>query len=421
MPLGLTASNALRQLVGFARGRYPGQLIVQLTDACNARCPQCGMRTTNHYPRSRLDPTTARRIIDAAASRGVSALSFTGGEPFLYQQDLVELVRYAVSRGIPLTRTGTNGFMFMGADRPDFDQRIGRLARSLKRAGLYTLWISLDSWDPERHERLRGLPGVVEGVRRALPIFHAAGLYPAANLGINRQVAAGDGLDLYHQMLEGFRRFYRRVIGLGFTMANACYPMSLDPQHPALEAVYAATSPARLVQFDSGERTQVFRALMQAVGEFRPRIRIFSPRCSLYALAAQHDRAVGASRLSYPCRGGREFLFVDSRDGDTYPCGYRGRENLGKLWDLPPGDPDGTRPCHACDWECWRDPSQLLGPLVDLFSRPSRFATRWLRDREFMRLWREDLRYYAACDYFDGSLPPAHERLSAFQSSPAAT
>ena len=91
--------------------RVPGQVVVQITDRCNARCPQCGMRATESFTRSTLATDAIKRIIDAAASRGVQAISFTGGEPLLDLPRLVELIRYAGDAGIPYIRTGTNGFM----------------------------------------------------------------------------------------------------------------------------------------------------------------------------------------------------------------------------------------------------------------------------------------------------------------------
>lgn len=61
--------------------RIPGQLVVQVTDRCNATCPQCGMRVSRVFPRSRLELGRLFSIIDAAAEKGIQALSFTGGEP----------------------------------------------------------------------------------------------------------------------------------------------------------------------------------------------------------------------------------------------------------------------------------------------------------------------------------------------------
>ena len=62
----------------------------------------------------------ARRIIDAAVKKGVGALSFTGGEPFLYIDELVSLIDYAGKAGIEYIRTGTNGYIFLNSERTDF-------------------------------------------------------------------------------------------------------------------------------------------------------------------------------------------------------------------------------------------------------------------------------------------------------------
>ena len=45
--------------------------------------------------------------------------------------------------------------------------------------------------------------------------------------------------------------------------------------------------------------------------------------------------------------------------------------------------------------------SVLLGPVMDLLRHPTAFLGRLRHDREFMRLWYEDLRYYAACNFFE--------------------
>jgi molybdenum cofactor biosynthesis enzyme MoaA len=91
--------------------------VVQITDRCNARCPQCGMRVTESFARSTLATDAIKRMIDAAACRGVQAISFTGGEPLLDLPRLVELIRYAGDAGIPYIRTGTNGFMLTNREK----------------------------------------------------------------------------------------------------------------------------------------------------------------------------------------------------------------------------------------------------------------------------------------------------------------
>jgi len=113
------------------------------------------MRVTEPFRRSTLQLDAVKRMIDHAAENGVNAISFTGGEPFLFFDDIMELVGYAGGAGIKYTRTGTNGFIFMHSDKPDFYSRIRRIAEGVAASGLYTFWISLDSAVPSLHEKYR--------------------------------------------------------------------------------------------------------------------------------------------------------------------------------------------------------------------------------------------------------------------------
>jgi MoaA/NifB/PqqE/SkfB family radical SAM enzyme len=411
--------TSVKHFFPFLGGRVPGQLIIQYTDKCNARCPQCSMRVTEPFRRSTMERDTVKRMIDHAAENGVNALSFTGGEPLLFFDDIMELVTYAGEAGIKYTRTGTNGFMFMHSDKPDFYPRIRRLAEGIAASGLYTFWISIDSAVPFLHEQMRGLPGVIEGIGKALPVFAEYGIYPSANLGINRNTggvfhssAETSSLQFYESFKEAFNKFYRAVIDLGFTMVNACYPMSVDADDAGgLNAVYGATSGASLIQFNGQERALVFKALFDTIPEYRSKIRIFSPRTSLYSLIRQYT--VDES-YCFSCRGGIEFFFVNASDGNTYPCGYRGTDNLGKFWELDFKKLDKKTECRRCDWECFRDPSELSGPLRTLFGNPGNFLERVFKDTAYMKLWLDDLRYFTACNLFNGRTAPDYKKMSAF-------
>ena len=120
------------------------------------------------------------------------------------------------------------------------------------------------------------------------------------------------------------------------------------------------------------------------------------------------------SSRAFGCRGGVDFFFIDAQAGDTYPCGYRGHENMGKFWDL---DLNAIRPegaCRRCDWECFRDPSELCAPFLQVLHAPARLLGKMRGDERYRRLWIEDLRYYHACELFDGRRPPRPERLRRF-------
>ena len=150
------------------------------------------------------------------------------------------------------------------------------------------------------------------------------------------------------------------------------------------------------------------KALLETVPEFRSRLWIISPLTSLYALCKQYSND---SERSYPCRGGIDYFFVDSKEGNTYPCGYRGNENLGKFWDLDTNALNTRATCYQCDWECFRDPSELFGPLLHGRSNPLELFRKIRHDHEYFRLWLSDLKYSRACDFFDGRKPPDLNRL----------
>ncbi|MBN2311620.1 MAG: radical SAM protein [Candidatus Hydrogenedentes bacterium] len=416
-------SPLMQGLRTFLAGRAPGQLVIQYSDACNARCPQCELRATNRFRRSQIPTDEMKRMIDAAVRNGVQALSFTGGEPFLHTDELIELVHYAGEAGIPYIRTGTNAFFLRNADEAGWEARVRGLAEALAATRLYTLWISIDSCDAAVHEEMRGLDGVVRGIERALPIFHECGIYPAANLGINRntpgrwEACTPDGQcdpeALYELFRTGFARFYRFVTGLGFTMANTCYPMSVEAAaEPDLVSVYGASSVDPVVSFTGQEKAAVFRALLDTIPLFRPELRIFSPLCSVYALARHYGDGV---TTGYPCRGGAEFFFVDAKSAHTFPCGFRGSEDLGPYGEalVPPRGPAPA--CRACDWECFRDPSDLLGPFLELRHNPFALGKRLLADPAFGRLWCSDVRYARACGFFSGRQAPDTGALRRFR------
>jgi MoaA/NifB/PqqE/SkfB family radical SAM enzyme len=404
-------------------------LIIQLTDRCNATCPQCGMNIHQRYARHRLARDDVRRMIDAAAQRGVAALSFTGGEPLMVMKDLVALIHHAGAAGIPFIRTGTNGFCFRSPEKPGFSDRIHRLAETLAATPLRNFWISIDAADPPTHERMRGFRGVIRGIEKAIPIFHAYGLYPSANLGINRNLngrpaipflAPGDPatggvpVDVFRQRLhEGFGHFFRFVAGLGFSIANVCYPMSIDEEThgESLNAVYGATAASAIVSFSDREKGHLFDVLRQSIAENRSHLRIFTPLCALEALQRQFRRG----ERGYSCRGGKDFFFVDAVKGHAFPCGYRGDDDMGPFRSGAARTSAGAGDCFACEWECFRDPSELGGPLLDMLQHPLHGLRLWRAYPQRFQIWLTDLRYYRDCDFFDGRRPPKYDRLRRYR------
>jgi hypothetical protein len=302
------------------------------------------------------------------------------------------------------------------ATADSYMEDLRRFVKALTETGIRNFWISMDSADTETHETIRGLCGVVEGIQKALPVFHAHGLYPAANLGINRNIAGSpitpaagteDEQRFFEAFKKGFADFFSKAISLGFTMANICYPMGSGQTGLAGEKpVYGAISGDQTVNFSPAELRLIFKALLEVIPRFRNQIRIFTPLSTLYALS-QPDK----SHL-FPCLGGIRYFFADSKDGHYYPCGYRGDEDLGADLDAAVRQTRRSKPsCKKCHWECFSDPSQLFGIARYLVRHPVRgvfrkeFTTGKQGDPVMLKLWLEDIKYYMRHDFFDGRRP----------------
>jgi MoaA/NifB/PqqE/SkfB family radical SAM enzyme len=142
------------------RGR-PRQVVVQLTDRCNARCPQCGMNVTRGGVRGDLDEAAARRIVDHCARLGVSALSFTAAT--LWPPTVVRGARLCRPRGIAYQRTGTTA-----GRSPVAEARISRSGERLGRNLVRSRCAILDQpgFRPTRPPRGGRGARVVEGIKR---------------------------------------------------------------------------------------------------------------------------------------------------------------------------------------------------------------------------------------------------------------
>src|SRR6478672_8812243 len=140
--------------------RRPVLVHFEVTLRCNARCSFCDYWTTDPSARA----SELKSFADAAKFFNPMIVTFTGGEPTL-RRDLEDLVS-SVSRTIPLTYITllTHGAM-LTVDR----------ARALQAAGVHQISISLDYLD-ERHDRARGIPGLVNRLFASISDMRDAGV-----------------------------------------------------------------------------------------------------------------------------------------------------------------------------------------------------------------------------------------------------
>lgn len=124
---------------------FPTHLDIELSDACNLRCIMCTQGIEDGVKGAGpMDTAFAKKMIDQGADHGLRSIKVNWrGESSLHR-DLVEVIRYAKSRGILDVQMNTNGIPFTA-------ERI----RDVIEAGLDRVIFSMDGATKETYERIR--------------------------------------------------------------------------------------------------------------------------------------------------------------------------------------------------------------------------------------------------------------------------
>jgi len=149
----------------------PSHAQIGLTNACPQNCRYC-------YNKNRkgelLSTAEIKQLIQELKKMGVFWLGFTGGEPLL-NEDIVEILKsVGADCAIKLFTTGSN--------------LTEQLAADLKKAGLLYVSISLDHWEEEEHDRIRGYKGAFQIALRAIDIFKSIGGHVSVSTVISREM-----------------------------------------------------------------------------------------------------------------------------------------------------------------------------------------------------------------------------------------
>ncbi|MGS2617238.1 GTP 3',8-cyclase MoaA [Micromonospora sp. LZ34] len=164
----MTAARPTDGLLVDRYGRVARDLRVSLTDKCNLRCTYCMPAEGLPWlagPQLLTDAEIVRLVRVAVRDLGVTEVRFTGGEP-LIRPGLVDIVtEVAALEPRPRISLTTNGI------------GLGRLAPTLRAAGLDRVNVSLDTLDADRFARLTRRPRLAD-VLAGLAGAVEAGLTP---------------------------------------------------------------------------------------------------------------------------------------------------------------------------------------------------------------------------------------------------
>jgi MoaA/NifB/PqqE/SkfB family radical SAM enzyme len=159
---------------------------IGITNLCPQNCAYCYNKNRSG---SLLDTASIIQLIKDLKKLGVFWLGFTGGEPLL-NKDLIKIVESVgddcVSKlfttGCTLTR---------------------QIAADLKKAGLYSVSVSLDSQNEKEHDSIRGYPGAFKTALEAIEIFKSIdGLHVSVSSVLSRNMINNGGVEKFLEYLR---------------------------------------------------------------------------------------------------------------------------------------------------------------------------------------------------------------------------
>jgi MoaA/NifB/PqqE/SkfB family radical SAM enzyme len=131
---------------------------VAITKKCSLQCEHC-YEWENLNKKEVLSPEQLKSIVAKLQQRGVSQIHFSGGEPLLKMDLLIDVLNSA--------KKETDFWVLTSGFKLTLDN-----AKKLKRAGLNGVMISLDHYEPEKHNQFRGFKEayywVEKGVQNAI-------------------------------------------------------------------------------------------------------------------------------------------------------------------------------------------------------------------------------------------------------------
>ena len=105
-----------------------------------------------------------RQIAEELQDLSVVHVTLTGGEPLL-REDLEQIARFFDKRTYLALNTTGDGLTL-------------ERCRALRDSGIFSMGVSLDSTDPDEHDRMRGIKGAFRTAVQALNFASTTGLYP---------------------------------------------------------------------------------------------------------------------------------------------------------------------------------------------------------------------------------------------------
>ena len=269
---------------------FPAHPVWEMTAACNLRCIHCHASGGKPAP-DELTTEEAKRLFDQLAEVSeFRMVAFTGGEP-LVRDDLFELLAYTQALGFTNT-LATNATLI--------DDEVAHRLRSY---GVAIGAVSLDGFDAETHDYVRGQPGSFEAALRGIRALRRAGI--PLHINITAMEYNIDQLEplmtLVDELGTAILIMYQLVpVGRGQGIEDAALDLGANE---------------RLIRF-MAQAQSVIRAVMEPVA---------GPQYWPFLLKRAGIESGPLLRLAetvfHGCSAGRGFVYIKP-NGEVWPCPF---------------------------------------------------------------------------------------------------
>ncbi|MBM3302163.1 MAG: radical SAM protein, partial [Deltaproteobacteria bacterium] len=161
-----------------------------------------------------------KKTITDIENLGVPTIVLHGGEPMYRYDRFLRLVRHV--------RDDTCLWMFTTGYGVTAEN-----AKELKDSGLFGVWVSLDHYEPEVHNKLRGNAQAFENVCNAVEHFKAAGVYTCLSLVPPDELLEPENFKRYYDFAKELGVAEIRVMERKPSGREAC--RGVTPHSPVLE------------------------------------------------------------------------------------------------------------------------------------------------------------------------------------------
>jgi radical SAM protein with 4Fe4S-binding SPASM domain len=269
---------------------FPAHPVWEMTAGCNLHCIHCHASGGKPAP-DELSTEEAKRLIDQLAEvNEFRMMAYTGGEP-LVRDDLFELLAYSQALGFSNT-LATNATLIDDA-----------VAQKLRRYGVVIGAVSLDGFDAETHDFVRGQPGAFEAALEGIYALQRAGIPLHINI---------TAMDYNMEQLEAMMAL---VEDLGTAILIMYQLVPVGRGQGIEDAALDLSANERLIRFMADAQSRITAVMEPVAG---PQYWPF-----LLQRAGIHGGPLLrlAETVFHGCSAGRGFVYIKP-NGEVWPCPF---------------------------------------------------------------------------------------------------